>query len=574
MAERGRFLWPVVSISPDGEWVAVSKLFDDQIRILDTTDGHELASLSAQVPVSSVAAGPQRLLAIAGGGSIRLWRHEIRQENGKDIWNSTALPTIGTHLGTIRQIRFAGDRNMIAASGRTSGIELWDVDSGEAVATLATSGQADNLAFSRHGELLLASMEDTRYGGLRAWAIDEPIAKNLVGNAPEPVVALGLQAGSDMRTLFAQTLSGQVWYDILGDGPMRQLRLADGTDRFSAVRTDQQGRLWTLLTDRSIQRWDQWRPDAPHLTRPSASFQLPEMADGAWAMRGFGLTRMPTGLVFAQNSGRTFTSRGSMLYLMDPTTGKEFTPIQLEADSHHPDRQAGQEKSDRRRFPPGGDRDRGERERGGQALSRPGNNPAGLGMFRNAMPFSRRLSVSPNGDRMAMLRGDSWEFWDLRDQLDNPAGGRIWSADKRPIPPVAPKSGLTAMAMSPDGALLALATREGLVTLVNVERWSVVSQFQAYSSELAGANPISDLSFMPGDRPMLAVASQSQIALWCLEGEPARFLNLPVDSPSATPMIWDHNGQGLYLVEEEKRVIRWDLARIFQKIEALGLLKK
>lgn len=571
-AERGRFFWPVVSISPDGEWVAVSKLFDDQIRILDTTDGHELANLSAQVPVSSIAAGPQRLLAIAGGGSIRLWRNELRRENGRLAWTSTALPTIGTHLGTIRQIRFVGDRNLIAASGRTSGIELWDVDSGDAVATLATSGQVDNLAFSRHGEVLLASMEDARYGGLRAWSIDEPIAKTPVGNSPEPVVALGLQSGGDAQTLFAQTISGQVWYNIPGNGPMRQLRLADGTDRFSAVRTDQQGRLWTLLTDRSIQRWDDWRPDTPQPNIAAASFQLPELVDGAWGMRGFGLTRMPTGLVFASNNGRTFTSRGSMLYLMDPSISKEFMPIHIEMVPAPPDRPMGQEKTDRRRSQQGGDRDRGER--GGQTSPRPGENLAGMGMFRNAMPFSRRLNVSPDGDRMAMLRGDTWEFWDLGDQQEGPTGGKLWSATQRPIPGLAPQSGLTAMAMSPDGTLLALATREGLVTLVNIQRWRTVSQFQAYSSELAGANPISDLSFMPGDRSMLAVASRSEIAIWSLEGQPSRFLSLPVDSPSATPIIWDPNGQGLYLVEEEKRIIRWDLERIFQKIDALGLMKK
>jgi hypothetical protein len=34
-AERGRFIWPVLSISPDGGWVAVSHLFEEQIRILE-----------------------------------------------------------------------------------------------------------------------------------------------------------------------------------------------------------------------------------------------------------------------------------------------------------------------------------------------------------------------------------------------------------------------------------------------------------------------------------------------------------------------------------------------------------
>lgn len=577
-AERGRFVWPVLSVSPDGGWVALSHLFDEQIRIVDTANGDELGSLSAQVPVSSIAAGPQRLLAVAGGGSIRLWRNEIKRDAAETAWSAVALPTLGTQLGVIRQIRFAADRNRIAASGRTSGIELWDVDSGETVATLATSGQVDHMAFTASGDRLLGSMDDARNGGLRVWSIKEPLVRRLVATAPEPVVSLALQGSPESPTVFAQTLTGQVWFDIPGQGPMRQLESASTKNRFGAVRTDDKGRLLTL-TDGTINRWDMWSRNSPNLVSPSATSLLPESGDGAWSMRGFGLTRMPSGLVFASDSGRLFTSRGPMLYLMDPADGKGFAPIVPAASERQspqnqgPGRNQGpsdREKSERRRAQGPTDSEKKERIRPDMPQSRPSDGFSGFNTLRAFVPFSKRLNVTPTGDRIALIRGDTWEFWDI-DQRHQSPSGPIWSARRRTIPIGAPISDVTTLALSPNGSTLALGNREGALYLIDVKKWAVRASFNVGTPEEPGSNLITDLSFMPGDRLFLAVVGRRQIAIWDLQNRPVRTLSLPVDNPSTTPVVWQSGGTGLYSVEEDKRIIYWDMQRIFSKIEELGL---
>ncbi len=580
-AERGRFIWPVLSISPDGGWVAVSHLFEEQIRILDTSDGRELGSLSAQVPVSTIAAGPQRLLAVAGGGSIRLWRNEIKQEKSESSWSAVALPTLGTQLGVIRQIRFAPDRNMIAASGRTSGIELWDVDSGEAVATLATTGQADHLAFTASGDRLLASFNDARKGGLRTWSINEPLAKRLVATTPEPVINMALHGSENSPTILAQTLTGQVWYDVPGEGPMRQLHSSASKDRFSTVRTDPQGRLWTLH-DRTVKRWDQWTPESPDLVNATADFSLPEQADDAWSMRGFGLTRMPSGLVFASQSGRTFTSRGAMLYLLDPVTGNQFAPIVPDSSERQgfPQNQragrdenpAEREKSERRKSQGQPDTERKDRDRGRPEPPPPRPDQAfgNMAGFRGFTPFSKRLNVVPEGDQIALIRGNSWEFWEI-EQHQQTATGPIWTANKKPIPSGSPTTDVNALALSPDGTILALGNREGVVTLIHVRSWKVSTSFRVGTVEEPDSNVITDLSFMPGNQSFLAVVGRREISIWDLNKPPTRYLSLPVDNPSTTPVVWGPKGHELFVVEEDKRIVKWDLQRIGSKIEELGL---
>lgn len=567
--ERGRFSWPVLSISPDGSWLALSQLFDEKIRILDTADGHELATIAAQVPVSSIAAGPQRLLAIAGGGSIRLWRNEIRVDNDKAAWSPTALPTIGTHLGAIRQIQFASNRNLIAASGRTSGIEIWNADTGEAVATLSTSGPSENLDFAANGELLLASMSDPRQGGIRLWSIDEPVAKSVLGNAPEQVLSLSVQ-GSRPSTLFAQTLTGQVWYDTPGEGPMRQLRLPNGNERFSAVRTDTKGRLWTFA-DGTLSRFDNWSPANPDLSAPTTRHNFTETADGGMFLRGFGLTRMTTGLAFARNSDRVFTNRGSHIYLLDPALGPAINPIVFNDDEAKTDFRREEpvfprEKSGRSRR----DGDRPERER--PPGQRGGDNFSGMGLFRGMTSFSRRLNVSPDGNHIALLRGDSWEFRDLEATAE-PVATQLKIAKKRPFPADTPTTSIAGLSLSPDGSRLALAQREGTVTIIDVPSWSVRKRFTITASDPADTSPIiTDISFKPDQPDMLAIVTRGEVAFWSLSGgEPSRHASLPVATPSLVPMVWSQDGSNLYLVEEERRIVRWNLNAIFRKIESLEI---
>ena len=574
-ADRGRFFTPVLSLSTDGEWVAVGRLFEEEIRILDTRTGRQLGQFSAQVPVTSIAAGPHRMLAAAGGGSIRLWRHEVRPGDEGATWSATALPSLGTNLGAIRQIRFAPDSKLIAASGRTSGIELWDIDSGQAVATLATTGQVDHIAFASSGGRLLASVDEPVNGGLKLWTIEKPVAKRFVASSPDPVMAMTLLKKDERSTLFTQGISGTVRYLSDSDDALKKLDLPTDKSVVSALRGDDKGRFW-LFMDRAVQRFDAWSSETPALTRPSERVPIADNDETGWSMRGFGLTRMPSGLVFAADSDRVFTSRGPLLMMLDPAVENAFVPIQMSSSS------IGPPPSDNGR---GGPRDRrdgssgrppetksnlgGGRDR--PLSSRPSEPLAGFpAVFRGPTPFSRRLSVSPKGDQFAILRGASWEFWYI-ENMTVLGDAKSWKAQRMPAPAGAPTSDVSALAMSPDGRLLALGTRDGRVTLIDVPVWRVIQEIRPESPQDDGPTAVYELKFLPDDPSFLAVVGQRSVSFWCCRSEPTHFLDLPADLNSSTPIVWESNGKGIYLVEEDRNVYYWDLERILTTIFEMKL---
>jgi WD40 repeat protein len=178
--------------------------------------------------------------------------------------------------------------------------------------------------------------------------------------------------------------------------------------------------------------------------------------------------------------------------------------------------------------------------------------------------------VVPEGDQIALIRGNSWEFWEIEQQQQT-ATGPIWTATKKPLPSGSPTSDVNTLALSPDGSILALGNREGLVTLIHVPSWKVRTSFRVGTVEEPDSNVITDLSFMPGNQSLLAVVGRREISIWDLNKQPIRYLSLPVDNPSSTPVVWGPKGHELFVIEEDKRIVNWNLQRIGSKIEELGL---
>lgn len=583
-AERGRFIWPILSASPDGTWVAMSRLFEEQIRILDAADGKELSTFPAQVPVTSMTAGPDRLLAVAGGGSIRLWQNEPKKDSEQSAWSTVALPSFGTHLGSIRQIRFSPDGNTIAASGRTSGIELWDIKSGEPVATLATVGQVDHLAFADSSGKLLASMDDPRNGGLRVWSIDKPVAKRYLSTLPDNVASMAVLNTGGKETLFAHLGNGQVWFECDDAQVMKPLSLDAKSDRFGTVQSDRQNRLW-LFSGSDAMAWKDWNTRQTELPKPTESFSLPDFTGLGWSFRAFGLTRIFAGLSFTDDANRAVLSRGSMICLMDRSLAKGFLPIvpdsfldqvnqrMLEGgrapitnDEPRKDSDERKDFDSSKRNPLAGKGDRdGER---GRRPPPPDNFPPASG-FRGSS-FARRSVITSDGKGVVVLRGDTCEYWDIGDLQQSPLG-EVWSAKLRPLPDGVPEQGLNALAISPDDQWLALGTQDGRLIVVSIPKWRVVLESSFQLKPESDPESITDLSFRPGDRPMLAVAGRHGIAIWSLTPRPEHYLNLPLDNNSYTPAAWDAQGNSIFLVDDQKHVLKFDLQAILENISELDL---
>ena len=569
--ERTRFPLPVLSLSTDGDWVAMCRFFEDSIRVLDTHTGKVLGNVAAQVPVTSIAAGPQRMLSVAGGGTIRLWRYELRQENGTTALSTIALPSLGTNLGVVGKIRFAPTGNLIAALGTASGIELWDIDSGQAVATLGTGGPVSHLAFAANGSRMLASTSDTKNGSLRVWNIEKPQVRSFVGSVPEMIVSMASLGEPENETLLVQGFSGQMRFRTPQDSIFRKMELPTPNSRVSAFRIDDSDRLWVMM-DRGVQRFDKWSPAKSDLLTPSVKFPLVDTQLLDWSIRGFGLTRMLSGLVAAPKSKRVFTTRGPFLLMLDPDVSDSFVPVQIFSSSSNDPT-------------PGGDRGRNDRRddaelrgpdgRPGQGRGRPPSGRSiepmtGFPGSRGPNPLPRRLSILPDGNGFVLLRGSAWEYWELG-QLRDTQAGKVWEANRRPPPAGAPTSDVIALSVSPDGRILALGTKTGFVTLVDLLTWRTLNVIAPDDLEDESKNEIVDLKFDPHDPSFLGIVRQRAISFWCLRQEPRLFLDLPVELSAASPVIWNRSGTGLYLVETDGNIYFWNLSRVMETITELKL---
>lgn len=582
--ERGRFVWPVLSVSPDGKWVAIGRLFEDQIRILDTSDGHELVAFSAQVPISSIAAGPQRRLAVAGGGTIRIWRNEIRRQNDKDTWTTVALPTLGTHLGSIRQIRFSPDGSLIAASGRTSGIELWSVRSGQPVATLPTLGSADNMAFANGGSQLLASIDENRGGSLKVWAIDAPLAEEFVTTMPEQVVALALLEKERSQAIISQSAIGKLWIDMPGMSSAEQVLLPSGEASVSSISIDNQGRFWAA-SGNSIMRWDDWQPQPGNMPAPDATFSMVDSNRSGMMSRSFGLTRIPVTVSVSAATGRVLFSRGPLLAVLNESISPMFVPVILadtEADQRpamqrefgeakRGESQKGEDgrpdgREARRKPGQGRGQDEGEERPGGRAIE--GIMP-GAGNFRINSFFTRRAVLTPDGRGILLIRGDAWEYWQIGELQDGPQS-KYYKARKMEPPPLSPVRGITAFAISGDGSRLAVGSREGIVTIISMSDQRVMHSFKYQSDEGENAQPVQDLSFSPDGR-MLAVAGRTGVVLWKLDSRPVEYFHLPEENILAVAPVWDSHGENIYTVNDQRNVLKFNIAKMTSEMAQIGL---
>lgn len=582
--ERNRFVWPVLSVSPDGKWVAISRLFEDQIRILDTSDGHELVAFSAQVPISSIAAGPDRRLAVAGGGTIRIWRNDIRVQNDKESWTTVALPTLGTHLGSIRQIRFSPDGNLIAASGRTSGIELWSLRSGLPVATLPTQGTIDSMAFSNGGTQLLAAIDENRSGSLKVWSIDEPLAEEFMTSMPEQVTSFGLLEKVRNPAIISHSNLGRIWIDMPGMASPESLSLPDNETAVSCISIDRQGRFW-VASGNSILRWDEWQPQAGKLPPPSATFTLLDANRTGVMNRSFGLTRIPVSMSVSAQTGRVLFSRGPMLAVLNETISPVFIPVVLadgdEMERPQPRRdlgvvqreeqhklQAGQNDGREPRRKPGPSRGHDDAEERAVGKNLEGM-VTGPGNFRISSFFTRRAMITPDGRGIVLIRGDSWEYWQIGEIQEGPQA-KFYQARKMAPPPLAPVRGISAFAISGDGSRLALGSREGVVTIISMNDQRILQRFQFKATDEENAPPVQDLAFSPDGR-LLAVSGRTGVVVWKLEANPVQYFHLPEENIMAVAPIWDSSGEHLYTVNDQRNILKFNISKITDQIGQIGL---
>ncbi len=534
----------LAAISPDGSTAAVAQLHESEIQLY-TRDGRAQSSIDSQAQLNAVALGPEGLLAAVGNRAVHLWNL-----NNNNAFLTYLTPTLGL---AAPQIHFSpDDGTLLAISGRWSGVEVWDIAAASCVASIATPEEpaGSAMAMAPGGRRLAIGLADS----LASWDVVDPMAQVQIAGSRSPVNSLAFSPGGElaMASMFDGTL--RRWSPDRCPTASRVVEPARATSvAFDArgrliaqgrvARADAEGRpvatgpdllFWFSGDDDAVARLDlpARSPMLDHRYRnqPAPGAQrIARTADG----RTIALTR-PNEVLLAR-LGDDGTP-GPVVRLRSPDLPEDLIPDRMRDLPPPPSSRGGGP------FPPP------SAFAGGRA-----GDPAGPPFVR-----WRDVAISPEGDRLylASLTTQEVTGWAIRgDRLER----LPWTPDGK----------FQCLALAPDGRTLAVGDRAGIVLLLDPADGHTVHRLGPPQGDPAA--PVGSLAFSP-DGAGLAVATRDQVRLWSLAGPvPTPFVRLPGHRGLILSLAYDPRGHLLATGGEDKIVRVWDLDRVRRELARLGL---
>ncbi len=198
---------PLLAVEPMGRFVAVARLFGEEVKLWNLEPDRRVrglrvaprSAITPQTPITAMAIGPSGMLAVAGGGLVRIW----------DVDSNISLPSIRSNEGTIRIIRFSPRGTLLALAGMSNDFEIWDpFDQSAPVARSSTPAWVEDVSFSRDGrKLAVACAESTS----QIWEIFEPVGKFKVSNVNPTPAGMSFRMDGKMLALGSWTGMIRLW---------------------------------------------------------------------------------------------------------------------------------------------------------------------------------------------------------------------------------------------------------------------------------------------------------------------------------------------------------------------------
>lgn len=511
---------PIIAVDPDGERVAITRFLDSTLTLHDARDGRPIGEpIATQVPATAVALNHGGLLAVAGGGQIRLW--EVDGEK------PTVLPSLTPHQSQVLQLRFHPRGTMLALTGPGAGAELWDLSNNTLAASLPTTERVLDLAFSAEGNRLTVAAQGSN--SVDVWSLVEPLGRQRLPELESPPASLAFGPGGVLAMAFPDS---QPRFWAVGSCPTSLPSWSE--TRASGLVFDDQGRL-VLVSSRGVSVVEPPDPAnlsvSPEELRDPASpfFRPSSSADGSGgprrtSNRGYGVALASTA------DGRTLAMTRGFEVLLWENRPNAAEPRRVFLDPN-------------RSTPPAAASD--------SSRGRPGF----------PVPW-RSLAVAPRGQLIY-----------LTNYLDELA---VWHVENLRARTVAwgRRGGVTCLALSPDAQILALGDRQGVVSLLHAVSGEVLARINPSGGQ--GIERVTALAFAPATAaPMLAVASRGEIRLWSLDRQghrqPVPLHVLPGHRGTVDTLAFDSDGRYLASGGDDKIVEVWDLTEIREALARLGL---
>lgn len=136
-----------------GSAVLTSRTFDNLIRLTDTRTGHEVTLKETHSPSHPTFSPDGKMLAFSSSDKIRLWHTETDHTLDIPFFDPNDHPELFYHP-EISALAFSPVRNELVSATETGKVQVWDTETGVALATLLAGQNFDE--FINDGEPILA----------------------------------------------------------------------------------------------------------------------------------------------------------------------------------------------------------------------------------------------------------------------------------------------------------------------------------------------------------------------------------------------------------------------------------